>query len=302
MRPETLALREGPSVREFLRYYVPVLLQEGQMTPDDMRAAIQRQSSENRDVRPSGPLVISARDLRLVLRQLRKRGLIRQSGAAWVLTGLGRKKASGCEKQKEAKPNSKERAAGKLLELMGRPRPGETVLDVGTGEGFMAFKLADRGYRVVGIDSGSFDYSKDSLRAAIEKAGSHDGQVEFRKAAAAEIAQTGERFDYVVTSQAMHCMKDQWQCLAAIHRLLKPDGTFLCMDFAVGLEGFLRHGWHSFLAIPREEWQRVLPQCGFREVTCRKAGDYLVVRARKRHGYGEGARRKQTIRRNDHGR
>ncbi|MCK4375234.1 MAG: hypothetical protein KAX19_07895, partial [Candidatus Brocadiae bacterium] len=72
------------------------------------------------------------------------------------------------------------------------------------------------------------------------------------------------------------------QCLEAIHRLLKPGGTFLCMDFLVGLEGFLHHGWHSILAISREEWRQLLPQCGFDEVSCRKAGDYLVVRARKR--------------------
>jgi hypothetical protein len=54
------------------------------------------------------------------------------------------------------------------------------------------------------------------------------------------------------------------------------------MDFLVGLEGFLHHGWHSFLAISREQWHRLLPECGFTDVSCRKALDYLVVAARKR--------------------
>ena len=88
----------------------------------------------------------------------------------------------------------------------------------------------------------------------------------------------------MVTSQAMHCMKDQGRCLEAVHRLLKPGGAFLCMDFLVGLEGFMHHGWHSFLAISRQEWRQVLPQRGFEEVSCHKVFDYLLVRARKRLG------------------
>jgi len=282
MGRKSLKPREGPSIREFLRYYVLLLLQKRPMSAEGMRRAIKRQSRENRDFRPSGPLAVGTRDLRLVLRQLRRRGLIQESQDKWRLTVSGQDTLSGYEKQKGASTNGKERAARKLLKLMGRARRGETVLDVGTGEGFMAFKLADRGYQVLGIDSGSFDYSKDSIRSAVEKVALHDGQVEFRGASVAELAKTGESFDYVVTSQAIHCMKDQGQCLEAICRLLKPGGVFLCIDFLVGLEGFLHHGWHSFLAISREEWQQLLPQYGFEAPRCQKAGDYLVVRARRR--------------------
>ena len=274
--------REGPSIREFLRYYVLVLLGERQTSDEDIRRTIKRQSRENRDFRPSGPLLVEKRDLRLVLGQLRTRELIAHSEGNWRLTARGQDGLSGYEKQGKAGPSGKERAARKLLKLMGEPRPGQTVLDVGTGEGFLAFKLADKGYRVLGIDSGGFDYSKNSIQSAVEKAESRGGRVEFRKASVADLAKTSDRFDYVVTSQAMHCMKEQTQCLEAVHLLLKPSGRFLCMDFLVGLEGFLHHGWHSFLAISREEWEELLPQCGFEEPSCYKAGDYLVVRARKR--------------------
>jgi hypothetical protein len=53
------------------------------------------------------------------------------------------------------------------------------------------------------------------------------------------------------------------------------------MDFLVGLDAFLHHGWHSFLALSRREWRQRLSENGFEEVTFRRAGDYLVVEARK---------------------
>ncbi len=278
MGRDSQKLREGPNIREFLRYYVLVLLRERNMSDEGMRKAIKRHSRENRNFRPSGPLLVGTRDLRLVLGQLRRHGLIQQSANRWRLTSDGQDRLSAYKKQKEAELNGKERAASRLLKLMGTPRPGDTVLDVGTGEGFLALSWQTKGYRVLGIDSGNFDYSKDSIRLATEKAASHDGEVEFRKTSVADLRRRGS-FAYVVTSQAMHCMKDQGQCLEAIHRLVEPGGAFLCMDFLVGLEGFLHHGWHSFLAISREEWQQLLPQCGFDAPNCHKAGDYLVVRA-----------------------
>jgi ubiquinone/menaquinone biosynthesis C-methylase UbiE len=284
---ERLKPREGPSIREFLRYYVLVLLQERPMSARNLRRTVKRQSGQNRDFRPSGVLLVGTRDLRLVLRQLKRRDLVEQSEGKWQLTSRGRNRLSAYEKQKDAKGNGKERAARRLLSLMAGQDTARTVLDVGTGEGFLAFKLADEGHRVLGIDSGGFDYSRDSIRSALEKAEARGGQVEFRQSSVTELAGTDERFDYVVTSQAVHCMKDQNRCLEAICRLLRPGGTFLCMDFLVGLEGFFHHGWHSFLAISREEWRQLLPRCGFQEVSCRKAGDYLIVRARKPLGAAE---------------
>jgi ubiquinone/menaquinone biosynthesis C-methylase UbiE len=273
--------RQGPSIREFLRYYVLVLLKEGVRSGERIRGIIEERSAENRKFRPSGQLVVGERDLRLVLGQLSRRGMIRRFAGGWRLTARGRERLAGQEERKQEQTNGKQRAARKLLKLMGSPGPGATVLDVGTGEGFLAFKVAERGHRVLGIDSGGFDYSKDCIRSALEKARSFGGEVEFRQTSVADLAGTHSRFDYVVTSQAMHCMGDQAECLRAIRRLLKPGGTFLCMDFLVGLQGFLHHGWHSFLAVAREEWEELVPQRGFTELSCHRARDYLVVRARK---------------------
>jgi len=273
--------RQGASIRGFLRYYVLVLLRDGAMSDAEMKAAIESKSKENRQYRPSGQLVVSRHDLRLVLGQLHRRGLISRASNGWSLATSGKARLARYTKQKEAHTNAKEGAARRLLQLIGPPGPGETALDVGTGEGFLAFKLAERGYRVLGIDSGRFDYSRDSIQAAAGEAESRDAEVQFREVSVGDLARSGECFDNVVTSQAMHCMRDQTQCLEAIYGLLKPGGAFVCMDFLVGLEGFMQHGWHSFLALSREEWRRVLPECGFGEVSDHRVGDYLVVRAAK---------------------
>ena len=273
--------RQGASIREFLRYYVLVLLRGDPTSDAEMRAAIESESEENRKYRPSGQLVVSRHDLRLVLGQLHRRGLISRASNGWSLTASGKARLARYAEQKEAHTNAKEGAARRLLQLIGPPGPGETALDVGTGEGFLAFKLAERGYRVVGIDSGRFDYSRDSIQAAAREGESRDVEVQFREVPVGDLARSGERFDNVVTSQAMHCMRDQMQCLEAVYGLLKPGGAFVCMDFLVGLEGFMQHGWHSFLALSREEWKHLLPQCGFDEVSDHKVGDYLVVRAVK---------------------
>ena len=281
MERTILKPRQGPSIRKFLRYYVLVLLRERRMSARNIRRTIKRRSRENRGIRPSGALLVDSGELRLVLRQLRTRNFIEPVEDKWRLTAQGRDELARCENQKEAQPDGKERAARKALKLMGEPAPAETVLDVGAGEGFLSFKVAGVGYHVLGIDSGRFDYSKDSVRSAMEKARSRGGKVEFRETSVADLARTDESFDYVVTSQAMHCMRDQKQCLEAIHCLLKPGGMFLCIDFLVGLAGFLRHGWHSLLAISREEWGEMLGECGFVEPSAHKTGDYLVVTARK---------------------
>jgi ubiquinone/menaquinone biosynthesis C-methylase UbiE len=133
----------------------------------------------------------------------------------------------------------------------------------------------------VGIDSGSFDYSKDSIEQAREEARRQGGDVEFRQVDIRRCVEPDERFDYIVSSQAVHCMQDHPECLRAIHRLLKPGGKFLCIDFLVGLEGFLKHGFHCFLAMSREEWVEVLVECGFSNIRMNELGDYLLLECQK---------------------
>ncbi len=275
--------RSGPSLREFLRYYVLVLLTEESRTKTQLIQEIKQRSAGNRVYRPAGVLWVASAEMDKVLSNLRERGFIEwdSPGGKWQITWHGRRARGRIERENQSESGGKERAAEKVLSLLEGAPSHTYVLDVGTGEGFLAFKLAQQGFRILGIDSGSFDYSKDSIRTAQQQARSEGGNVDFRRADIRELAEPDNTFDYIVSSQAMHCMQNQLECLQAVYRLLKPTGSFLCIDFLVGVKGFIAHGWHGFLAISREEWGELLLEYGFSNIRMYEIGEYLLVEARK---------------------
>ncbi len=276
-------VRRGPSIREFLAYYVLVLLARKPRTKRELIKAIADRSRGNRSYRPNGVLWVASAEMDAALKWLAEHGLVRAPVRArkWRITSAGRAARWQQERGKDADSKGKERAAQKVTKLLSCDNGRQYVLDVGTGQGFLAFKAAERGCRVLGIDSGAFDYSKDSIRKAKQEAALHGGKVDFLRGDVTRLSRLNETFDHVVSSQAVHCMQDRPKCLAAMHRLLKPGGSFVCSDFLVGRRGFLRHGFHCFLAFSREEWHELLPECGFRDVRMYEVDDYLVVQAHK---------------------
>jgi len=274
--------RSGPSIREFLQYYLLVLLAEKAQTKQELVREIKERSADNRLYRPTGVLWPASSEMDRVLDELVAEELVELpgNGQKWQITAGGKKAIARYEEQKQGS-EGREKGAEKLIELLGAASPDSRVLDVGTGGGFLALKLAKHGFRVLGIDSGSFDYSKDSIREARQQAASQGGDVEFRQADIRRSGEPDNSFDYVVSSQAMHCMENQRECLQAIHRLLKPGGKFLCIDVLVGLRGFLTHGFHGFLAISREEWVELLVEVGFGNIRMYEIDDYLLVESEK---------------------
>ncbi len=275
--------RSGPSIREFLEYYLLVLLAESPQTKREMIQQIKERSAENRSYRPSGVLWPASSETDRVLDKLAADELVELpgDGQKWHITKRGKQAIADYERQKQ-ESGGKEKAAKKLVELLEAAPVGSYVLDVGTGSGFLALKLAERGFRVLGVDSGSFDYSKDSIQQAREQARQQGGDIEFRQTDIRELGEPDSSFDYVVSSQAIHCMENQRRCLQAVHRLLKPGGRFLCIDFLVGVQGFLSHGFHCFLAISREEWVELLVEAGFGNIRMYEIDDYLLVESEKR--------------------
>lgn len=281
---EMFSYRSGDGIREFLEYYVLVVLDEKASTKGKIAEVIQERSSDNTQYRPGSVLRVADEEVERTIAVLLRRNSIRRSDdeETYEITDAGKKALEGANAVKEKMSGSKEEAVEKLISLLDPCPPEKYVLDVGTGEGYLAFKLAEAGFKVLGIDSSDFGYSKDSIQKANEKIdGEKNYDVEFRVADVKELVDVGNAFDYVVTSQAVHCMKDQSGCLEAIYCLLKPGGRFISADFLIGLRGFFAHGFHCFLALSKEEWEQTLLECGYTNVRAYEVNDYCVVEAQK---------------------
>lgn len=113
-----------------------------------------------------------------------------------------------------------------FLEAFG-PVPGERVLDVGAGPGFLAAAMAE----AVGT-SGSVcgvDVSEPLLKIARSECGDRDA-IEFRHGDAASLPYPDEAFDAVVSTQVLEYVPDVDAALAEVHRVLRVGGRVALLD------------------------------------------------------------------------
>ncbi len=107
--------------------------------------------------------------------------------------------------------------------------PGEHVLDLGVGPGFLAAEMAAEvgaNGRVCGID-----VSDDMLAiAAARETGRDAATLELTHGNAEEIPYDGGSFDVVVATQVLEYVPDIPRALAEIHRVLRPSGRVLILD------------------------------------------------------------------------
>ena len=121
-----------------------------------------------------------------------------------------------------------------VLDLL-EAKSGETILDLGCGDGALTGKLAALGCAVVGIDA-----SLPQLRAA-RKRGLPvfvmDGQNLCLRA----------RFDAVFTNAALHWMKEPEKVVRGVHSVLKPGSRFVGEFGGKGNVEKIRSALHSAL-------------------------------------------------------
>ena len=109
----------------------------------------------------------------------------------------------------------------RIAEEVARKLDGGTVLDVGSGTGFLAIEIAERapGARVVGID-----LSREMVRIAGAHARGLDN-VRFRLADAAELPFDESSMDFIVSTGSMHHWRRPVKVFNECFRVLKPGGT-----------------------------------------------------------------------------
>jgi ubiquinone/menaquinone biosynthesis C-methylase UbiE len=119
-----------------------------------------------------------------------------------------------------------ERAAwDRILDLIVAGRGGLDVLDAGCGTGFLAFELAGRGHRVVGVD-----FAPGMIEEARRKAAAQPASVRFEEGDVEQLPFAEGSFDLVVSRHVLWTLPHPDAAIDEWIRVLRPRGRLVVID------------------------------------------------------------------------
>ncbi|MHC4933475.1 MAG: methyltransferase domain-containing protein [Planctomycetota bacterium] len=150
-------------------------------------------------------------------------------------------------------------------------RPGETVLDLGSGAGVdliaAAEKVGPKG-RVIGVDM--TDAMIEAARETAARAG--HSNIEIRKGIIEELPVEDGTVDWVISNCVINLSPEKPRVFSEIARVLRPGGRFSIFDIVVGdLPDWIRQNAAAYSAciagaISEEEYVSGLKAAGLREI------------------------------------
>jgi MPBQ/MSBQ methyltransferase len=177
--------------------------------------------------------------------------------------------------------HSRRRLATKELAEMLVPRPGERLLDIGSGLGGPARYLAKVcGCRVTGID-----LTAEFVATAVDLArrAGLAGQVDFRQGSALDLPFTDGSFDLAWSQNVAMNIADRPRYYAEMRRILVPGGRLAIQDVAQGPADAPHYPvmWAdtpatSFLRTPQET-RILLEHAGFKVMTWQDNTDAAIT-------------------------
>ena len=111
----------------------------------------------------------------------------------------------------------------------------QRILDLGTGTGFFAFLLAQKGYSVTGIDL-TEDMIAVAKAQATELAGSLAGTVDFHCMDAMQLDFSDQSFDVILARNLTWTLPDVEAAYKEWYRVLAPKGVLINIDGDYGVE------------------------------------------------------------------
>ena len=147
------------------------------------------------------------------------------------------------------------------LITLANPAEGQCALDLCCGTGDIALALARRGAEVTGID-----FSQPMLDQATAR--DRDASVTFLQGDALKNKQPDNHFDLVTIAYGLRNLASVEAGLCEMHRVAKPGGKILVLEFGQPPSRFLRFWFHSYL-----KW--AVPILG--KIFCRNAPAYAYI-------------------------
>ncbi|MFZ1086275.1 MAG: methyltransferase domain-containing protein [Terracidiphilus sp.] len=126
--------------------------------------------------------------------------------------------------------------AGGVLEWL-NAQPGESILDLGCGDGHLTQRLLAAGARVTGID-----LSPEMVDAARARG------VDAREGKAESLPFADQSFHAVFSNAALHWVRDQEAMMAEVRRVLSPGGRFVAEMGGHGNVAAIRTAFMATLA------------------------------------------------------
>jgi ubiquinone/menaquinone biosynthesis methyltransferase len=131
----------------------------------------------------------------------------------------------------------------RLVSLAGVTR-GVRALDLACGTGDIAFELASRGASVTGLD-----VTHRMLQLAREKGRVRSARVTFVTGDMMALPFAAHEFDIVTTGYGVRNVPVIAAAIAEIHRVLRPGGVFLSLDFNRPSNAALRAVYLTYLTV-----------------------------------------------------
>jgi len=132
------------------------------------------------------------------------------------------------------------------LIAMAAPQPGARALDLATGTGDIAFALAAKGARVVGLD-----ITRRMIELALDKrtSGARGEEACFLVGDMLALPFAARSFDIVTTGYGLRNVPDLSTAIDEIGRVLAPGGQVLSLDFNRPANRIVRSVYLAYLTI-----------------------------------------------------